>query len=43
MSDSFQFELFQLVLLKRSAEQKTVKLLWLTYLSSGQCQLRQEL
>jgi hypothetical protein len=32
ISDSFQFMLFQLVLLKLSAEQKTVKLLWVAYL-----------
>jgi hypothetical protein len=33
ISDSFQFVLFQLVLVKLSAEQKTVKLLWVAYLS----------
>jgi hypothetical protein len=31
--DSFQFVLFQLVLVKLSAVQKTVKLLWVAYLS----------
>jgi hypothetical protein len=31
ISDSFQFMLFQLVLLKLSAEQKTVKLLRVAY------------
>jgi hypothetical protein len=31
ISDSFQFMLIQLVLLKLSAEQKTVKLLWVAY------------
>jgi hypothetical protein len=33
ISDSFQFMLFQLVLSKLSAVQKTVKLLWVAYLS----------
>jgi hypothetical protein len=31
ISDSFQFVLFQLVLVKLSAEQKSVKLLWVAY------------
>ncbi|MFT5816257.1 MAG: hypothetical protein ACI9VT_004035, partial [Psychroserpens sp.] len=31
ISDSFQFMLFQLVLLKLSEVQKTVKLLWVAY------------
>jgi hypothetical protein len=31
ISDSFQFLLFQWVLLKLSAVQKTVKLLWVAY------------
>jgi hypothetical protein len=33
ISDSFQFVLFQLVLSKLSTVQKTVKLLWVAYLS----------
>ncbi len=33
ISDSFQFVLFQLVLVKLSAVQKTVKLLWVAYLA----------
>jgi hypothetical protein len=31
ISDSFQFVLFQLVLVKISAVEKTVKLLWVAY------------
>ncbi|AGH44385.1 hypothetical protein C427_2276 [Paraglaciecola psychrophila 170] len=33
MSDSFKFVLFQLVLSKLSTVQKSVKLLWVAYLS----------